>query len=157
MNAPPKENARGNGQVTTGRNQDRRKITTTNGVSQCTLGRSLFYDPLTGSIRLGDLRFELERKLAACLVMGGSNGYPIQPHRIKNPEIRTLVYGGMNWGNWSKKDLIECTHRLEGAASLVLLATLENPVWGQADYLLFETLERMEQFQQSAWGSGRTL
>ena len=122
-----------------------------------TAGRSLFYDPLTGPHRLGDMRFELEKKLAACVATGGTNGYPIQPSRIKNPFFRSLVAYGMIFPNWSLKDLTECEGRLEGAAALVLLATLEKPVWGQADYLLLETLERMEQFQSSARGSGRTL
>ncbi len=122
-----------------------------------TAGRSLFYDPLTGQHRLGDLRFELERKLAACVALGGTNGYPIQPHRIKNPCFRSLVAYGMIFGNWTLKDLTECTDRLEGAASLSLIATLEEPIWGQADYLLLETLERLEQLQASAWGCGRAL
>ena len=71
--------------------------------------------------------------------------------------FRSLVAYGMLVKDWSLKDLTECTGRLEGAASLVLIASLEKPVWGQADYLLLETLERMEQFQNSACRSGRTL
>ena len=122
-----------------------------------TAGRSLFYDPLNGPHRLGDIRFELEKKLAACVATGGTNGYPIQPHRIKNPCFSSLVRCGMIFSDWSWKDLTECESPLEGAAALVLLATLERPVWGQGDYLLLETLERMEQLQSSARGSGRTL
>lgn len=122
-----------------------------------TAGRSLFYDPFTGSHRIGDIRFNLEKKLAACVATGGTNGYPIQPHRIKNPQFRSLVAFGMIFTNWSIKDLTECSERLEGAASLALIASLEKPRWGQADYLLMEILERMEQLQSSAWGSGRTL
>jgi hypothetical protein len=122
-----------------------------------TTGRSVFYNPLTGSHGLTDIRFELERKLAACVATGGTNGYPIQPKRIKNPEFRSLIAYGMLLKDWTLKDLTECTDRLEGAASLTLIASLENPTWGQSDYLLLETLERMEKLQSSAWGSGRTL
>ena len=122
-----------------------------------TAGRSLFYNPLSGSHCIGDIRFELEKKLACCVATGGTNGYPIQPHRIKNECFRSLIAYGMIFSNWSLKDLIECEGRLEGAAALVLLATLERPVWGQADYLLLDALERMEQLQSSARGSGRTL
>jgi hypothetical protein len=122
-----------------------------------TAGKSLFGDPLTGPHRLTDIRYNLECKLAACVATGGTNGYPIQPHRIKTPEFRSLVACGMIFSNWTLKDLTECTDRLEGAASLALIATLEKPVWGQADCLLLESLERMEQLQTSAWGSGRTL
>lgn len=125
--------------------------------SAFTAGRSLFHDPLNGALRLVDMRFELEKKLAGCLAIGGSNGYPIQPSRIKNPIFRSLIAYGMIFPNWSVKDLTECDGRLEGAASLALLATLERPVWGQADYLLLEAIERMEQLQTYAWGSGRTL
>jgi len=122
-----------------------------------TAGRSLFYDPRTGANRPADIRYNLEIKLAACVATGGTNGYPVQPHRIKTPEVRSLVAFGMIFSNWSEKDLTQCTDRLEGAASLVLLATLEKPIWGQADYLLLETLERLEQLQNSAWGSGIVL
>jgi hypothetical protein len=122
-----------------------------------TAGKSLFGSHQTGPHRLTDIRFELERKLAACVASGGTNGYPIQPHRIKTPEFRSLVAYGMIFDNWSLKDLTECNDRLEGAASLALLATLEKPIWGQADYLLLETLEKMEQLQNSAWRSGRQL
>jgi hypothetical protein len=122
-----------------------------------TAGRSLFYDPLTGQHRLGDIRFELERKLAVCVATVGTNGYPVQPYRIKTPEFRSLVAYGMLLNRWTLKDLTKCTDRLEEAASLVLLAALDKPIWGQADYLLLEALERMEQLQSSAWGSGRAL
>lgn len=122
-----------------------------------TAGRSLFYDPLTGAHRLGDIRFNLERKLAVCVATGGTNGYPIQPHRIKTPEFRSLVAYGMIFNNWSLKDLTECTDRLEAPAASILITSLEKPIWGQADYLLLETLERLEQLQSSAWGSGRAL
>jgi hypothetical protein len=71
--------------------------------------------------------------------------------------FRSLVAYGMIFNNWSLKDLCECTDRLEGAASLALIASLEKPVWGQADYLLLEKLESIEQLQSSARGSGRTL
>lgn len=122
-----------------------------------TAGRSLFYNPFTGPHCLTDIRYELEKKLAVCVATGGTNGYPVQPHRIKNSMFRSLVAYGMIFANWTIKDLTECTNRLKGAASLALIASLENPVWGQADYLLLEALERMEQLQSSAWGSGRTL
>lgn len=128
-----------------------------NPASNRTSGRSLFYDPITGQKRLGDIRFELEKKLAVCVATGGTRGYPVQPHRIKTPEFRSLVAYGMLLSNWTVKDLTECSGRLDGAASLVLIASLERPIWGQADYLLLETLERMETLQSSAWGSGRTL
>lgn len=154
--------ARGNGQVPTGQDLNR-LISTPDGFESqplptgFTAGRSLFYDPLSGQLRPGDTRFELEKKLAACVATGGTNGYPIQPHRIKNTHFRSLVRCGMIFSDWSWKDLTECTDPLKGAAAMVLSATLEKPVWGQADYLLLEILERLEQFQSSAWGSGKTL
>lgn len=125
--------------------------------NRSTSGGSLFYDPLTGPKRLGYIRFELERKLAACVALGGTGGYPIQPHRIKTAAFRSLVNAGMQFWNWSCKDLTECTGRLESAAVSVLMATLDRPIWGQADYLLMEALERMEQLQAGAWNSGRAL
>lgn len=125
--------------------------------STFTAGRSLFENPLTGAHCLGDIRFELERKLAACLACDGTNGYPIQPHRINNPGFRSLVAYGMILKKWSIKDLTECTGRLEGAASLALLATLDKPRWGQADYLLLEAIENIEKLQNSAVKSGLTL
>jgi hypothetical protein len=128
-----------------------------NPASTFTAGRSLFHDSLTGPYCLADIRDKLETKLAACMAMGKTSGYPIQPHRVKNPGFRSLVSYGMIFPNWSIKDLTECNDRLEGPAALALLATLEKPVWGQADYLLFETIEKMENLQQSAWRSGRTL
>ena len=163
MISPPiQEKARGNGQVTTGHNLKGQISTPDGWESQpiptgFTAGRSLFYDSLTGQLRPGDTRFELEKKLAACVATGGTNGYPIQPHRIKNTHFRSLVRCGMIFSDWSWKDLTECTDPLKGAAAMVLSATLEKPVWGQADYLLLETLERLEQFQSSARGGGRTL
>jgi len=162
MNAPPiDKNARGNGQVTTGReNQEREEFTSNLGLTQdrnFTTGRGVFYHPETGSNRPEDIRFQLEMKLAACVAIGGTNGYPIQPHRIKNPCFRSLVAYGMIFRNWSLKDLTECADRLEGAASMVLVATLENPVWGASDYHLFDALEKFERLQNSAWRSGRTL
>ena len=145
-----------------GKNQERQLATAPDWecqprVPEFTAGHSLFHDPLTGAYRLVDIRFHLERKLAACVAIGGTNGYPILPARIKNPMFRSLVAYGTIFSNWSLRDLTECTDLLEGAASLALIASLEKPIWGQADYLLLETLERMEQLQSSAWGSNRTL
>lgn len=122
-----------------------------------TAGRSLFYDPLTGANRITDIRFNLEKKLAACVATGGTHGYPIQPHRVKHPAFRSLIAAGMIFQKWTLKDLTECTDRLEDAASIVLIATMENPRWGQQDYLIFEALERLEQLQLTAVGSGLTL
>lgn len=125
---------------------------------ETTLGSSLVMDPRIGFHRINDIRFNLEIKLAACLANGsGTNGCPIQPHRIHHPAIRSLVSYGMIFPDWSMKDLTECTDRLEGAAAMALIATLEDPVWGADDYHLFSAIERMEQLQQSAWRSGRTL
>ena len=122
-----------------------------------TLGRGLFQDPLTGAHRIGDIRYWLELKLAACVAMDGTNGYPIEPRRIKNDSFRSLVAYGMILKNWTVKDLLGCAHRLEGAAATVLQATLEKPIWGQGDYLLFEALERIEGLQFEALTGGNTL
>lgn len=122
-----------------------------------TSGRSLFDDPLRGPKRISEIRFELEKKLAVCVATGGTNGCPIQPRRIKNPMFRSLVAFGMLLKNWTLKDLTECTGQLEGAASLVLMASMEKPIWGASDYYLLETIERLEQFEQSARGSGVRL
>lgn len=122
-----------------------------------TLGRSLFYDALCGAYCITDIRHKLEIKLAACVATGGTNGCPILPHRVKNEAIRSLVFGGMNWMDWNLRDLLKCTGRLESAAALVLLATLEKPIWGQDDCYLLETIERLEYYQNLAWKGGLTL
>lgn len=122
-----------------------------------TTGRSVFYDPFVGLKNSTDIRFELERKLVACLATGGSNGYPVQPYRIHNPHFRSLICEGMSKPSWSIQDLINCKGNLAGAASLALSATLEKPMWGQSDFLTFEPLERLEMFAAASLTEGLTL
>ncbi len=122
-----------------------------------TTGRSVFFDPFTGLKNTTDIRHELERKLCACIAMGGTNGYPIQPYRIQNPLFRSLILEGMTKPSWSIDDLVKCEGRLESAASLALSATLEKPIWGQSDFLTFEPLERLEMFQAASLTGGLTL
>ena len=157
MSPTPKEKARGNGQVTTGQNQERREPTTSRPQRQSTTGRGIFHDALFGARTPGDIRFELEKKLAACLVTGGTNGFPIEPHRIKTPTFRSLVTYAMVFKSWTIADLVSCTGEIEAAASAVLLATLDNPVWGQSDYILLDAIERIESIQQSALKGGLAL
>ena len=142
-----------------GMKQERAQITrsATDRKQGTTLGRSLFVDPLCGALSLGDIRQQLEIKLSACLICGGTNGCPIMPDRVKNPHLRSLIAAGMILQNWSNQDLVQCTGILEGAAVITLLATLENPTWGQADYQLFRTLEQLERLQAQALTGGRTL
>lgn len=122
-----------------------------------TTGRSVFFDPFTGIKNTTDIRFELERKLVACLAIAGTNGYPVQPYRIQNPHFRSLICEAMSKPSWSIVDLVKCEGNLAGAASLALSATLEKPVWGQSDYLTFEPLERLEIFQAASLTGGLTL
>ncbi len=128
-----------------------------NPASTFTTGRSVFYDPLTGAKRLGDMRFEMEKKLVACLATGGTHGYPLLPHRITNAHFRSLALEGMSKTGWSVSDLTKYGGNLDGAAALALIATLEKPTWGQSDFLVWEAIERMEQLQESAWRSGLAL
>ncbi len=122
-----------------------------------TTGRSVFVDPFTGLKSLADIRFELERKLIACLATGGTHGYPIQPGSIANRDFRSLALMGMSKPTWSIKDLLAVTGDLEGAAGLALNATLETPVWGQSDFLILELVERIQLFQAAALTGGLTL
>jgi len=122
-----------------------------------TTGRSVFYDPFTGLKNSTDIRFELERKLVACLATGGTNGYPIQPTQIHNPRFRSLILDGMRKHSWSITDLLNYDGNLEEAASLALGATLEKPIWGQSDSLLFDALEWLEKVQTAALTGGLTL
>ncbi len=122
-----------------------------------TTGRSVFLDPFTGFKTVADIRFELERKLIACLATGGTNGYPIDFERISNHHFRDLAVRALNARSWSITDLLAITGDLEGAAGLALNATLENPVWGQSDYLILELIEHFETFQVAALTGELTL
>lgn len=122
-----------------------------------TLGAGLFADALNGSFTPAEIRQALETKLCACLAIGGTNGAPVQPGRIRNPYFRALVAAGMSCTGWSVKDLAGCTGNLEGAATLALVATLEQPEWGADDYRLMEVLERLERLQNLACNGGRSL
>lgn len=122
-----------------------------------TTGRSVFYDALTGAKAITDIRFSLELKLAICMATGGSNGSPVMPERIKNPEFRSLIAYGMLLKEWSLKDVAKCTDRLEGAAALVLVNSFEKPVWGRSDAAVLGILEKLESYQQAAWEKGITL
>lgn len=122
-----------------------------------TLGWSLFYCPSGGASSLGGIRQRLELKLAACLATGGTNGFPVMPDRIKNPQLQTLIGAALSFRNWSIQDLIDCSGILEGPAASVLLATLDKPIWGSDDFHLFHWLERMEQLEAAAWKSGNLL
>lgn len=122
-----------------------------------TTGRSVFMDPFTGLKNLADIRFELERKLVACMATGGTNGYPVDFERISNRHFQDLAVRALNARTWSIADLLAVTGDLEGAAGLALNATLENPVWGQSDSLILEQVERIQNFQAAALTSGLTL
>ena len=122
-----------------------------------TTGRSVFMDPFTGLKTLADIRFELERKLVACMATGGTNGYPVDFERISNRHFQDLAVRALNARTWSIADLLAVTGDLEGAAGLALNATLENPVWGQSDSLILEQIERIQNFQAAALTSGLTL
>jgi len=126
---------------------------------ETSLGKSLFFDPLDGQARLGDLRARLELKYAACLVNGKTNGCPLYVNRIKNLKLRAIAASGMIFHDrgWSVKDLLACTDGLEGPADSVLIASLEKPVWGEHDFYLFGLIEALESLQTLALGGGRTL
>jgi hypothetical protein len=125
--------------------------------SKFTTGRSVFYDSLTGAKAITDIRFSLELKLAICMATGGSNGSPVMPDRIKNPEFRSLISYGMLLKEWSLKDVAQCTDRLEGAAALVLVNSFEKPVWGWSDVAVLGAIEKLESYQEAAWEKGITL
>lgn len=125
--------------------------------STFTTGRSVFLDPFTGLNNLADIRFELERKLVACMATGGTNGYPVNFERISNRHFQDLAVRALNARAWSITDLLAITGDLEGAAGLALNATLENPIWGQSDFLILEQVERIQNFQTAALTSGLTL
>jgi hypothetical protein len=122
-----------------------------------TTGRSVFYDSLTGAKTITDIRFALELKLAICMATGGSNGSPVMPDRIKNPEFRSLISYGMLLKNWTLQDVARCTDRLEGAAALVLVNSFEKPVWGWSDVAVLGAIEKLEHYQNFANRSGLTL
>jgi len=124
---------------------------------ETSLGFSLFRDPLAGQSSIGDIRQRLELKYAACIVMGGTNGFPLHVNRIQNPKLRALAAVGMALKLWCIRDLIDCTGALEGPASSVLLATLESPIWGPDDFRLFDLIDKLEGMQTLALGGGRTL
>jgi hypothetical protein len=121
-----------------------------------TLGRSLFHDALFEALTIGDTRFELEKKLVACLATGGTNGNPVLPHRIKNRHFRSLTLRGMK-PSWSIKNLLEINDECQPAAEMALVATLEKPVWGHHDVRLLECVECYENLRGLAIRGGRTL
>jgi hypothetical protein len=126
-------------------------------VSATTLGRELFSDPLHGTYTVSDIRQKLEIKLAACLATGGCNGFPPHINRVRDPRIRSLVAAGLIFEDWSTGDLARCHGNLTPAATLALIATLDNPRWGAADLLLLGLIEQMETFAASAQKGGITL
>lgn len=126
-------------------------------MSETTLGWSIFSDGICGARPLPDIRNQIELKLAACLATGGTDGFPITPDRIRNPLFRQLVGAGMSLKGWNVKDLAGCTGRLAIPAEGVLIATLEEPVWGEDDAVLFRLLESIESLEIKSTKGGRTL
>lgn len=125
--------------------------------NKTTLGWCIFNDGIYGARPLIDIRNQIEVKLAACLAMGGTNGFPISPDRIRNPFFRQIVSAGMSAKGWNVKDLAGCVGRLAIPTETVLIATLEEPVWGEDDAVLFRLLESIEGLEVKSTNGGRTL
>lgn len=121
------------------------------------LGWALFFSPAGAPLALSDIRQWFEIKLAACLVLDGTNGCPIQPDRIKNPVIRPLVAAGMALREWSKDDLLRVTGTNAGVAASILLATLDRPEWSAWDYEAFTLVERLDVLAAAARKGGNIL
>ena len=79
-------------------------------------------------------------KYATCLSLGGNNGFPVSITQIINPHFRQIAAAAMVAKEWTIEDLTECRDRLNGAAELILLATLEKPVWNEDDQCVFQLL-----------------
>lgn len=122
-----------------------------------TTGKSVFYGPRGYGNSVSEIRHALEIKLAACLAAGGTNGCPVQPHRIKDVHLRQIIAAAMLCKEWNPKDLTECTGPLQGPATTVLLATLDRPIWGASDYHILAMVEKLESFKNAAWKGGMTL
>jgi hypothetical protein len=122
-----------------------------------TLGTTLFVDPLAGPGTISEIRQRLEVKYAACLATGGANGFPLHVNRIKDSRLRALAGAGMTLNQWSAQDLVQSTGNLEGHASSVLIATLEDPRWGPDDFRLMGIIEAMEGMRSRAMKGGNAL
>lgn len=128
-----------------------------NSTHETSLGWSLFRDELSMPLSVGDIRQRLELKYCACLALGGLNGHPVDADRIVNPQLRSLGAVSRLLRNWSVKDLAEIDGLPALTAEAVLIATMENPVWGEDDGILMRCIERLEYLQDKADGSGKTL
>lgn len=124
---------------------------------ESTLGWSLFRDPLSMPFCIADIRSRLELKYCSCIAMGGLNGHPVDPDCIQNPYLRSLGAIGRLLKNWSIQDLTEIHGLPSLTAEAVLIATLENPVWGADDVALFRVIEQIERLQSKAEKGGRSL
>lgn len=124
---------------------------------ETTLGRSIFTDGIFGSRTIPDIRNQIEIKLVACLAMGGTNGFPVSPDRIQNPIYKQIAAAAMSSKGWNIKDLTECVGRLCIPASGILIATLEEPIWGEDDSILMDMIESLESMEIASRKGGRTL
>jgi len=122
-----------------------------------TLGFSLFYCPTGGAHSIAGIRQRVELKFAACLATGEHHSPLVDIDRIHDPRLRQLSAAGMTCKGWSTADLIGCTGILEGAASSVLIATLDRPQWGSDDLALLSAIERLEALEAIAWKGGLLL
>ena len=127
------------------------------GRPKTSLGYSLFYCPTGGAHSIAGIRQRVELKFAACLATGGHHGNPVDIERIHDPRLRQLSACGMTCRNWSTADLVGCADELEGIAGSVLIATLDNPRWGQDDVALLGAIERLEYLESKAWRGGLLL
>ena len=126
-------------------------------MSATTLGRSIFSDGIYGARTLPGIKNEMELKYAACLSIGGNNGFPLDISQIENPLFRQIAAAAVSSKEWTIQDLAGCHERLAIPAEVVLIATLEKPVWGEDDQQVFRLLRTLQSYEQKSQQGGRTL
>ena len=122
-----------------------------------TLGRSIFQDGIFGARTLPGIKNEIELKYAACLSTGGNNGFPLDISQIENLLFRQIAAAAVSSKEWTIQDLAGCQGQLAIPAEGLLIATLENPIWGEDDFHLFRLLQSLKAYQSKALRGGRTL
>jgi hypothetical protein len=126
-------------------------------IPKTTLGRTIFWDPLNGTHNVSEIRFQLEIKALACAFTGGFNGFTPRLDRIRNKPFQSLIGFALSLKEPRALDLTLVKNHLADAASLALVAIMDDPHWGPHDLTLLQAIEMIELCQRLAHEGGITL